>query len=146
MALAVHSKDVGNRARQFAVQLGLPAAVVEDIALAAFLHDAGKAHRSFQVWLHGGDELAAVRGGTLAKSGRAVLGSAARARSGLPSRARHEVASLAGTFVVFVYFMIVGGQLVVPIVAVISALIFWKHRENIQRLFSGQESRIGAKG
>jgi glycerol-3-phosphate acyltransferase PlsY len=42
--------------------------------------------------------------------------------------------------------MIVGGQLVVPIVAIISALIFWKHRENIGRLIAGQESRIGAKG
>lgn len=57
-----------------------------------------------------------------------------------------SLASLIGTFTVFIYFMIVGGQLVVPIVAVISALIFWKHRENIQRLLAGQESRIGAKG
>jgi glycerol-3-phosphate acyltransferase PlsY len=57
-----------------------------------------------------------------------------------------SLASLTGTFVVFIYFMFVGGQLVVPIVAIISALIFWKHRENIQRLVAGQESRIGAKG
>ncbi len=57
-----------------------------------------------------------------------------------------SLSSLVGTFVVFIYFMIVGGQLVVPIVAIISALIFWKHRENIQRLVAGQESRIGAKG
>jgi glycerol-3-phosphate acyltransferase PlsY len=57
-----------------------------------------------------------------------------------------SLASLIGTFVVFIYFMIIGGQLVVPIVAIISALIFWKHRANIQRLVAGQESRIGAKG
>lgn len=57
-----------------------------------------------------------------------------------------SLASLVGTFVVFIYFMIVGGQLVVPIIAIISALIFWKHRENIGRLVAGQESRIGAKG
>ena len=57
-----------------------------------------------------------------------------------------SLSSLVGTFVVFIYFMIVGGQLVVPIVAIISALIFWKHRENIQRLVAGRESRIGAKG
>jgi glycerol-3-phosphate acyltransferase PlsY len=56
-----------------------------------------------------------------------------------------SLASLIGTLVVFVYFTIVGGQLVVPIIAVISALIYWKHRENIRRLLAGQESRIGAK-
>src|SRR5690606_2052918 len=57
-----------------------------------------------------------------------------------------SLASLVGTFLVFIYFIVVGGQLVVPIIAVISALIFWKHRENIGRLIAGQESRIGAKG
>jgi len=57
-----------------------------------------------------------------------------------------SLASLVGTCLVFIHFMIVGGQLVVPIVAIISALIFWKHRENIQRLIAGRENRIGAKG
>lgn len=56
-----------------------------------------------------------------------------------------SLASLTGTFVVFIYFTIVGGQLVVPIIAIISALVYWKHRENIRRLLAGQESRIGAK-
>jgi len=56
-----------------------------------------------------------------------------------------SLASLVGVFLVFIHFMIVGGQLVVPIVAIISALIYWKHRENIRRLIAGQESRIGAK-
>ncbi len=56
-----------------------------------------------------------------------------------------SLASLIGTFVVFIYFTVVGGQLVVPIIAIISALIYWKHRENIRRLLAGQESRIGAK-
>lgn len=56
-----------------------------------------------------------------------------------------SLASLTATFLTFIHFMIVGGQLVVPIVAIISALIFWKHRENIRRLIAGQESRIGAK-
>jgi glycerol-3-phosphate acyltransferase PlsY len=56
-----------------------------------------------------------------------------------------SLASLIGTFVVFIYFTIVGGQLVVPIIAIISALVYWKHRENIRRLLAGEESRIGAK-
>jgi glycerol-3-phosphate acyltransferase PlsY len=41
--------------------------------------------------------------------------------------------------------MIYGGPLVVAIIAIISALVYWKHRENIRRLVAGQESRIGAK-
>jgi acyl phosphate:glycerol-3-phosphate acyltransferase len=56
-----------------------------------------------------------------------------------------SLAALAATFFTFIHFTIVGGQLVVPIVAIISALIYWKHRENIRRLIAGQESRIGAK-
>jgi glycerol-3-phosphate acyltransferase PlsY len=56
-----------------------------------------------------------------------------------------SLSSLVGTFVVFIYFTVIGGNLIVPIVAIISALIFWKHRENIRRLVAGQESRIGAK-
>src|SRR5690606_27913469 len=64
------------------------------IELAAFLHDAGKAHRAFKLWLYGGDELAAA-GPALAKSGRGFLPSRARQLAGLPPDARHEVASIA---------------------------------------------------
>jgi glycerol-3-phosphate acyltransferase PlsY len=56
-----------------------------------------------------------------------------------------SLASLAATFLTFIHFTIIGGKLVVPIVAIISALIYWMHRENIRRLIAGQESRIGAK-
>ncbi len=56
-----------------------------------------------------------------------------------------SLSSLAGTMVTFFYFMVYGGTLVISIVAIISALIYWKHRENIRRLAAGQESRIGAK-
>ena len=56
-----------------------------------------------------------------------------------------SLSSLTATFLTFVHFMIVGGTLVVPIVAIISALIFLKHRENIRRLVAGEESRIGVK-
>jgi acyl phosphate:glycerol-3-phosphate acyltransferase len=56
-----------------------------------------------------------------------------------------SLASLAGTVATFFYFMLYGGPLVIAVVSIISALIYWKHRENIRRLAAGQESRIGAK-
>ena len=56
-----------------------------------------------------------------------------------------SVASLSGTVVTYFYFMAYSGPLIVGVVSLISALIFWKHRENIRRLAAGQESRIGAK-
>jgi glycerol-3-phosphate acyltransferase PlsY len=56
-----------------------------------------------------------------------------------------SVASLSGTVVTYFYFMAYSGPLIVGVVSLISALILWKHRENIRRLAAGQESRIGAK-
>ncbi len=37
-------------------------------------------------------------------------------------------------------------SIVTVVVAVMSVLIFWKHRENITRLLAGAESKIGQKG
>jgi CRISPR-associated endonuclease/helicase Cas3 len=68
--------------------------LVDDIALAAFLHDAGKAHPNFKLWLYGGDSFVAEAHEPLAKSGMARLSPRARMLAGLPERARHEVASL----------------------------------------------------
>lgn len=93
VTLERHSAGVREEARSFSERLGLPREVAADVALAAFLHDAGKAHPQFKRWLHDGDELAALAGIDLAKSGRR-LGPEARARAGLPAGARHELASL----------------------------------------------------
>lgn len=96
--LSQHSKGVGDIAKTMALLAGFPEDRVEDIALAGFLHDAGKAHPDFQALLFGGDEIAAelarVSGKALAKSGRLKLDRAARDRAKLPAGARHEVASL----------------------------------------------------
>jgi CRISPR-associated endonuclease/helicase Cas3 len=91
--LSSHSKGVRDRAAEMARSAGVPDNLVADIALAAFLHDAGKAHPQFRAWLYGGDVLLGEAAPALAKSGR-QLGRDARVRSGLPLGARHEVASL----------------------------------------------------
>jgi hypothetical protein len=36
-------------------------------------------------------------------------------------------------------------QIYIPFVIIIGALIFYRHRENIQRLLAGKESRFGEK-
>lgn len=99
--LNVHSGHVEQRARDYATRLWLSNELAEDLALAAWLHDIGKADRRFQRMLRGGSEVAYYRdeGRILAKSGMPAGSKAehqeAQRRSGYPRGARHEVQSLA---------------------------------------------------
>jgi CRISPR-associated endonuclease/helicase Cas3 len=98
--LAEHSQDVEHFARLYAMGVGLPPSVVEAVALAAWLHDIGKADRRFQVMLRGGSEIEFFKNETpWAKSGMPPGAKAAhrqaRRRSGYPKGARHEVQSVA---------------------------------------------------
>lgn len=98
--LAEHSQDVEHFARVYATAVGLPGSVVEAVALAAWLHDIGKADRRFQVMLRGGSEIEFFKDETpWAKSGMPPGAKAAHRlahrRSGYPKGARHEVQSVA---------------------------------------------------
>jgi CRISPR-associated endonuclease/helicase Cas3 len=98
--LAEHSKDVEHFARVYATAVGLPPSVIEAVALAAWLHDIGKADRRFQVMLRGGSEIDFFKDETpWAKSGMPPGAKAAhhlaQRRSGYPKGARHEVQSVA---------------------------------------------------
>ncbi|HYC78840.1 MAG TPA: type I-U CRISPR-associated helicase/endonuclease Cas3 [Planctomycetota bacterium] len=101
VTLEDHSSHVEQRARSFALSLGLPREVADDLALAGWLHDVGKADPRFQALLRGGDPVALYRDGgvLLAKSGlppnTVAERQAAQARSRYPIGARHEVQSLA---------------------------------------------------
>jgi CRISPR-associated endonuclease/helicase Cas3 len=100
VSLAEHSKDVEHFARAYATAVGFPPTVVEAVALAAWLHDIGKADRRFQVMLRGGSEIEFFKDETpWAKSGMPPGAKAAhrlaRRRSGYPKGARHEVQSVA---------------------------------------------------
>jgi glycerol-3-phosphate acyltransferase PlsY len=57
-----------------------------------------------------------------------------------------SLSALVATLLVFIYLSVTGGPLVVPVIAAMSALLLWTHRENIRRLAAGTESKIGAKG
>lgn len=94
LSLAAHSRDVETKAKRFAEAAGLPGDRISDLALAGFLHDAGKADRRFQAWLQYGDPLGSDKADqVLAKSGR-FLPAQARETSGLPPNWRHEAFSV----------------------------------------------------
>jgi CRISPR-associated endonuclease/helicase Cas3 len=83
------------------MRLGLSNVLIDDLSLAAWLHDIGKSDRRFQRMLRGGSEIAYYRDEdrVLAKSGMPASGRAERQRaqrlSGYPRGTRHEVQSLA---------------------------------------------------
>lgn len=96
--LGPHLADVEKRVRGMLKTTGFPAGIVEDVTLAARLHDVGKADPRFQAWLAGGDRGRAIRRGLLAKSARMPTdrGALAEARkaAGYPSGGRHELLSV----------------------------------------------------
>ncbi len=92
-----HLSDVARWARRLGEACGFPAEIVEDLALAGWLHDLGKVDQRFQLILRGG----VVAGGSepLAKSLVPAADYRRRRRveqvAGYPARARHELASVA---------------------------------------------------
>ncbi len=88
-----HGCRVAKLAERFAATLGLEE-TVNDLALAAFLHDAGKADPRFQIMLSGGDPWNRPDGPPLAKSGRSWSPPSAWRNAGLPERWRHEALSV----------------------------------------------------
>jgi len=100
ITLARHCADVERLARRFAESAGLPEALVEDVALAGWLHDVGKADPRFQRMLRGGSEIDWLKDPTpLAKSAMPREARSAhrraQARAGYPRGERHEVQSAA---------------------------------------------------
>jgi CRISPR-associated endonuclease/helicase Cas3 len=98
VSLEDHLKATAAVAREFARNC-LPPPHVDAVVRAAELHDLGKADWRFQVMLHGGNELEALRrGALLAKSSGIARSPSARRRardlSGLPHGFRHEVVSV----------------------------------------------------
>jgi acyl phosphate:glycerol-3-phosphate acyltransferase len=102
----------------------------------------------FPVWLgfKGGKGVATYIGVLIAYSWQAALVFGAVWLAVALALRYSSLAALVATMVVFLYLAATSGPFVTPIVAVISALLFWKHRENIRRLTAGTESKIGAKG
>jgi CRISPR-associated endonuclease/helicase Cas3 len=100
VSLAEHSADVETFAREYATRCGLDTRLTEHVAIAAWLHDIGKADRRFQLMLRGGSDIEFFKDETpWAKSamppGAREAHRLAQRKSGYPRGARHEVQSLA---------------------------------------------------
>lgn len=100
--LTSHTEGVTKRTREYATRCGLSAELVDDLVLAAQLHDLGKCDERFQAWLcYCSDSPREVSriGEPLAKSqaNPTLLQSerrAARVRAEYPDGARHEAGSV----------------------------------------------------
>ncbi|MGE3305723.1 MAG: glycerol-3-phosphate 1-O-acyltransferase PlsY [Rhizobiaceae bacterium] len=57
-----------------------------------------------------------------------------------------SLAALVAAVAVPVYLLIVGSTDLAIFFVVLTVIVFWKHRANIERLLAGSESRIGSKG
>jgi CRISPR-associated endonuclease/helicase Cas3 len=100
IGLESHCFGVGNFADCFAQGAGLPQKMAEDVALAARLHDLGKADLRFQSWLRGGRRLSPrEQKELLAKSSMPATdwqaSQRARRAARYPKGARHECYSVA---------------------------------------------------
>lgn len=100
VTLQQHLSDVERWSTMFSTNLGLPDVLANDLALAARLHDLGKADPRFQRMLHGGSEVrAAASEHLLAKSsgdaGNQAAREQARRRANYPEGYRHELLSVA---------------------------------------------------
>jgi CRISPR-associated endonuclease/helicase Cas3 len=100
LTLRRHLSDVKEQVRKFAQHLGTSEEIAEDLALAAWLHDVGKADRRFQQILVGGSEVRlALQREPLAKSSGEARDFAsrdrARQRARYPRGYRHELLSVA---------------------------------------------------
>jgi CRISPR-associated endonuclease/helicase Cas3 len=98
--LTQHLSDVERWARRFCNNVGLGPAIGDDLALAARLHDVGKADPRFQQMLHGGSAIRMAASGKLLAKSRSDAGdyaarTEARERAGYPHGYRHELLSVA---------------------------------------------------
>ncbi|MCC6393272.1 MAG: type I-U CRISPR-associated helicase/endonuclease Cas3 [Bryobacterales bacterium] len=98
ITLSAHIAGVVEHTRRYAVGCGLSEELVQDLVLAAALHDLGKWDDRFQAWLCGGSITRAMKEKEpLAKSdGRQTMAERREARelAGYPKGARHEAASV----------------------------------------------------
>ncbi len=113
------------------------------VALAAFLGHLYPIYLKFK----GGKGIATGLGAFLALAPESALLSCL-IFAGVVYKWRYiSVGSLAATAAVPIFLAILNPhKIYIPFAVVIGALIFYRHRENIERLLAGRENKFGAKG
>lgn len=91
--LEEHCAEVEQMMAEFVEHAGMPLQQIQDLKIAAYLHDAGKADSRFQCWMAYDDPLGPDPDKVLAKSGRSFPRDA-KASCGLPKKWRHEALSV----------------------------------------------------
>jgi len=138
VSLSEHSNDVETFTREYATRCGLGPWLAEHVALAAWLHDIGKADRRFQVMLRGGSEIEYFKDETpWAKSamrpGARAARKLARERSGYPSggyfHAVQSVAMLDGQKAVLAEWLKKGDSMKEPDLDLVLHLVASHHGE-----------------
>ena len=102
----------------------------------------------FPVWIgfKGGKGVATYIGTLLGVAPLMVLAFAA-VWLGVAFTTRYSsLSALVAMLVIPVALWILGAEKVAAIMAIMTVISYWKHKANISRLFSGTESKIGAKG
>jgi glycerol-3-phosphate acyltransferase PlsY len=129
-------------AQRFAVDYGLSPTVIAGVAIAVFL---GHLFPVFFRFL-GGKGVATALGILLAISG--WLGLATLATWLIIAfffRYSSLAAIVASIFAPLYCFFLFGMSAALPAVILMSALLVWRHKENLRKLRAGTESRIGGK-
>ena len=130
-------------AQVLSVRLGLAPATVAACALAAFVGHLYPVFHRFQ----GGKGVATAAGVLFALS--LWLGLATVATWGIVAgflRYSSLAALVAAIFAPLCYVFLFGPDATAFAVLAMSILLVWRHRENIARLLSGRETRIGGRG
>lgn len=129
-------------AQRFAAEYGLSPAAIAGVSIAVFL---GHLFPVFFRFL-GGKGVATALGILLAISG--WLGLATLATWLIVAfffRYSSLAAIVASVFAPLYCFFLFGMSAALPAVILMSALLVWRHKENIRKLRNGTESKIGAK-
>jgi glycerol-3-phosphate acyltransferase PlsY len=102
----------------------------------------------FPVWIgfKGGKGVATYIGTLLGVAPVMVLGFALVWLAVAFTTRYSSLSALVAMLVIPVALWITGAEKVAAIMAIMTAISYWKHKANISRLISGTESKIGAKG
>jgi glycerol-3-phosphate acyltransferase PlsY len=129
-------------AQRFAVEFALPPLALAGVALAAFFGHLFPVFFRFQ----GGKGVATALGILLAINGWLGLATLATWLVIAFFFRYSSLASLAAAaFSPFYTFLLFGLTAYLPAVILMSALLFWRHKDNIVKLVNGTESKIGEK-